>query len=138
MSTGQCAICAKEVQEDDLVFSEHGRICQACELAAEVPFSQGSSSALISSVLFSIAPFLAWYITGAGLSQFGFGLRLDLFVSGKEHVAFFGGLLAVIAGLAALKTFVASKRKALIAASAACSAVGLLHVVVRSGYVFGG
>jgi hypothetical protein len=137
-------MCAKEVQEDDLVFSEHGRICQACELAAEVPFSQGSSSALISSVLFSIAPFFAWYITGAtwvggiSVSQFGFGLRLDLFVSGKEHVAFFSGLLAVIAGLVALKTFVASKRKALIAASAACIAVGLLHVVVRSGYVFGG
>lgn len=131
-----CALCGAEKEEHALVISEHGQICETCELDTDVSFDGGISQGLIMAALFAVAPFFFWYVTGTGLSSFGVGARFNLLTTGQDHVAFFGGLIGVIAGGIALKGAFSPKSPKMIAASIICMIVGFVHILLRSGYLY--
>ena len=137
MSEINCAACGETFAEEELVYSAAGKICQVCELdqSAGGGFGQGQTLPQIMAVLFSVAPFLGRYVTGDGFTRFSVGLHTNLTTAGQDHVAFFGGLMAVGAGVYLLKKSMPSKEKKGLALGGLALVVGLLNVVLRSGYL---
>lgn len=134
-TTTTCKRCGTDVPTHSLINSEHGLICPSCELDDQTPMDTGSPMALIIAGLFAVVPFFASYVTGSGFSQFGIGLNTNMFIEGKDHVAFVAGLMALLAGAGSLKGALNPRQPKYIVASLACMALGLLHILVRSGYV---
>lgn len=137
MGEATCAKCGASVEEGELVLSEAGEICPSCELDAEIALDSGAFTSLnVIAVLFGVAPFLASYVTGAGLTQISFGLHTNLSTQGQDHVAFVGGLVALLAGAAALRESLQSNERKSVMISAAALGLGTLHVLARSGYLY--
>lgn len=133
-----CATCQNLFPADDLVYSEAGKICQSCELDQSAGSFGGGNAMMnqITAVLFAVAPFLASYQTGAGLTVFSFGLQTHLVTQGQDHVAFFGGLLALAFGAASLKAALPTRDVKGLGLAGLVLASGLLNVLVRSGYLY--
>ncbi len=138
-----CAACNNTFCADDLVYSEAGKICQSCELD-QAPASFGGNAVMtqIIAVLFAVAPFFASYTTGfvsqmgTNLTFFSFGLQTNILTQGQDHVAFFGGLLALAFGAATLKASWPTRDFKGIGIAALAVLSGLLNVLVRSGYLY--
>ena len=143
MEQATCVACDNTFSVEDLVYSEAGKICQSCELD-QAPESFGNNAVMtqIIAVLFAVAPFFVSYSTGVvskmgtSLTLFSVGLQTNLLTQGQDHVPFFGGLLALAFGGAALKASWPNRDIKGICVAALAIISGLLNVVLRSGYLY--
>lgn len=112
--TTQCVVCQNNFSEHELVISEHGKVCQSCELDLEAP-AGGPPKLVIAAGVCAVAPFL-----------------LTFKLNGLVITSLIGGVIAILVSIAAMVTYGKSKQMQWVAAGGVALLIGIVHVL-RAG-----
>ena len=108
----KCANCQNTFSEQELVMSEHGAVCQACELDLEQPMSAGPPKLAGAAIACAIAPFV-----------------LVFQANGLVYTSLIGGVLTILLSVATIATYVKAKQNKWAVAGVVALFIGLWHIV---------
>ena len=112
--TTQCAKCQNTFSEQELVMSEHGKVCQSCELDLDAP-SAGPPKIVIAAAVCALIPFF-----------------LTFQLNGLLITNLIGGVLAILVSIAAMVTYGKAKQMQWVAAGAVTLLIGVVQIL-RAG-----
>lgn len=134
-----CALCQNMIDVDQLVISEHGQICPICEVDQATPLNSGPPTVVFIAGGMALAPFMFGYQVvksgGLSLTHFRVGPSFSVLSRHPDYFALIAGVATLVLGLLGAWRCKQNGSAKWMAVCIALSVLGLIHAVVRSGFL---